>query len=264
MRIRPRLTRTVSAVTAGAAHVAELTSPQLGDAVHDGTAVALLPVGAVEPHGPHAPLGTDTLISVAVCERAATILSGDSATVRALVLPAVAYGVTRFSESFPGSVSLSATTLRALVVDICESLEAQGIALRVIVNSHFEPAHVAALREAAAQTGATLFDVTRRHVARRLTDEFSSGSAHAGRYETSIVLAVQPGLVDEARMRLLPALQVDMPAAMASGLADFHAMGMHDAYCGAPADATAEEGEQTLSTLSEMVVELVRERLGDD
>ena len=60
-------------------------------------------------------------------------------------------------------------------------------------------------------------------------------------------------------MRTLPALPVDMPAAIADGRTDFVAMGMTEAYCGAPAEATAAEGEATLVTLTAMLVEAVRE-----
>jgi creatinine amidohydrolase len=52
-----------------------------------------------------------------------------------------------------------------------------------------------------------------------------------------------------------------MPAAMAAGQTDFLAMGMDRAYCGAPAEATAAEGEETLATLSRLLVDLIRERV---
>ena len=240
----------------GPFHFAELTSPAAGD-LAAGTPVLLLPVGAVEPHGPHAPLDTDSIISAAVAERAAQELSGDGG-IRVLVLPPVSYGVTRYAAAFPGAVSISDQTLEVLVSEVCSSLRDQGFTRIVIVNSHFEPGHVAALRRAAERSGAALFDVTRRHMAERLTDEFKRGASHAGRYETSVVLAERPDLVDNERMRGLPELMVDMPAAIKSGKTDFIAMDMHDAYCGAPAEATAEEGAQTLATLSAMLVELIR------
>lgn len=237
---------------------AELTSPGAG-ALHDGpTPVLLLPVGAVEPHGPHAPLGTDSIISTAVAERTAQELQA-STDLLALVLPPIHYGVTRYAAAFPGAVSVSENVLEELVAEVCTSVRNQGFAHVVIVNSHFEPEHVAALRRAAGRSGAVLFDVTRRRLAERLTDEFKSGAAHAGRYETSLVLATRPALVDQERMRELPPLPVDMPAAIAGGRTDFIAMEMHDAYCGSPAEATAREGSDTLATLSAMLMELIRD-----
>jgi creatinine amidohydrolase len=130
-------------------HFADLTSPRARALLDAGPVpVLLLPVGAVEPHGPHAPLRTDSIISSSICERAAIELAGDR-TVRALVLPEIGFGVTHYAEAFTGAVTISEATLRAMVVEICASLRLQGFRHVVVVNSHFEPAHVAALREAA-------------------------------------------------------------------------------------------------------------------
>jgi creatinine amidohydrolase len=222
--------------------------------------VLLLPLGATEPHGPHAPLETDTLISVGVCRRAAERLEDDG-EVRALVLPPLPYGVTRYGAAFPGGISIGEATLRALVVEISRSLAAQGFCRLVLVNSHFEPEQVRTLREAVEGlgNGVRLLDLTRRENSQRLTDEFRSGSCHAGRYETSLVLADEPGLVRRERMEALEAKMVDMPAAIAAGQTDFMAMGMDRAYCGAPAEATAEEGRRTFETLADLVIDLVRD-----
>ena len=239
-------------------HFADLTSPRARALLDSGPVpVLLLPVGAVEPHGPHAPLGTDSIISTAICERAATALADDRA-VRALVLPEIGFGVTRYSAAFTGAVTISEDTLHAMVVEVCASLRAQGFRHHVIVNSHFEPAQVATLRRAADDAKAGFLDLTRRAVAEQLTPEFKSGAAHAGRYETSIVLATRPELVEAETMRRLPAYELDMPAAMAAGQTDFLAMGMDRAYCGAPAEATPAEGEETLATLSRVLVDLIR------
>jgi creatinine amidohydrolase len=210
-------------------------------------AVHLLPLGSTEPHGPHAPLQTDTLISVGICRRAAERLRGE---VDVLVLPAVPYGVTRYGADFPGAVSISEETLRSLVTEIAANFERV-----VLVNSHLEPEQVWLLRD----LGLPLLDITRRERAERLTDEFRSGAGHAGRYETSLVLAEAPGLVDQERMRTLEAKMIDMVAAIRSGQRSFVAMGMDQAYAGAPAEATAEEGEQTFEALADMLVELIRE-----
>jgi len=222
--------------------------------------VLLLPLGATEPHGPHAPLATDTLISLGVCRRAAERLGADP-EVRALVLPPLPYGVTRYGAAFPGGVSISEGTLGALVLEISTSLAAQGFPRIVLVNSHFEPEHVQTLREAVAELGegVRLLDLTRRRIAEQLTAEFRSGSCHAGRYETSLVLAAEPELVRRERMESLESKMIDMPAAIAAGQTDFIAMGMDRAYSGAPAEATAEEGEQTFEKLTELLIGLVRE-----
>jgi creatinine amidohydrolase len=242
-------------------HFADLTSPRARALLDAGPApVLLLPIGAVEPHGPHAPLRTDSIISLAVCERAATDLAEDR-KVRALVLPEIAFGITRYSAAFTGAVSISEATLLALIMEVCSSLRAQGFRHIVLVNSHFEPAHVATLRQAAEKAEVGFLDLTRRVMAEQLTEEFQSGAAHAGRYETSLVLATRPELVEAEVMRRLPALRGNMPAAMADGRTDFLAMGMDRAYCGAPAEATAREGDSTLATLAGLLIDLIREQV---
>ena len=244
---------------------AELAYPDVAALLEeDRRVVLLLPLGATEPHGPHAPLATDTLISVTTCERAAEVLRDDP-HVRALVLPTLPYGVTRYGLAFPGTISVSEDTLGSLVVDVCGSLAAHGFRHLVLVNNHFEPEQVGTLRavtEALRDTGrATVgyLDLTRRRNAARLTEEFRSGSCHAGRYETSLVLADEPALVRRERMETLESKMIDLPAAIAAGRTDFVAMGMDEAYCGAPAEASAEEGDRTFAILAEMLVELVRE-----
>ena len=240
---------------------ADLAYPDVEALLRDGRpTVLLLPLGALEPHGPHAPLKTDTLISLGICRRAAERLESDP-DVRALVLPPLAYGVTRYGTAFPGAVSIGEATLRALVVEICGSLAAQGLSRIVLVNNHFEPEQVRTLREAAEELAgaARLLDLTRAENARQLTDEFRSGSCHAGRYETSLVLADEPVLVPRERMEALESKMIDMPAAIAAGQTDFIAMGMDRAYCGAPAEATAEEGERTFAALTKLLIDLVRE-----
>ncbi|HWD85323.1 MAG TPA: creatininase family protein [Solirubrobacteraceae bacterium] len=230
----------------------ELTSPRLAE-VLAWRPVGLWPVGAVEPHGPHAPLGTDTLIAAGVCERAAARL-GDPPCV---VLPALPFGVTRYAASFAGALGVTEATLAGVVRDVAAAADAQGFRKIVVVNCHFEPEQVQTLRAVCAEAGVLYLDLVRRRAAERLTEEFRRGSCHAGRYETSLVLADAPELVDRARMRELPAVPVDMPAAMASGLNDFPSMGMTEAYCGAPAEATAQEGVVTFETLTDMLVELI-------
>jgi len=230
----------------------ELTSPRLAEVLAR-SPVGLWPVGAVEPHGPHAPLGTDTLIAAGVCERAAARLDDPPC----VVLPALPFGVTRYAASFAGALGISEATLVGAVRDVAAAADAQGFRKVVVVNCHFEPEQVQTLRVACAEAGMLYLDLVRRRAAERLSKEFRSRSGHAGRYETSLELADAPELVDRSLMSKLPAVPVDMPAAMAAGLSDFPAMGMTEAYCGAPAEATAEEGAETFETLTDMLVELI-------
>jgi creatinine amidohydrolase len=241
---------------------ADLTSPQVAELLaSERVPVLLLPIGAVEPHGPHAPLATDAIISAGMCTRAAAQLEDDH-EISVLTLPTLPYGVTRYAAAFPGAISVNEDTLQAIVVDVCASLVQQGFTRIVVVNNHFEPEHVATLRRAVAMVNldtVAYLDLVRRHNAERLTDEFRSGACHAGQYETSLVLADAPALVNAEAMSHLPAKQVNMATAMREGKADFMAMGMDRAYCGDPAAATPVEGESTFDTLTTMLVEVIRE-----
>jgi creatinine amidohydrolase len=224
--------------------------------------IALIPVGSVEAHGPHLPLGTDTFISVEVALRSARELASQGYI--AVRFPPLHYSVTDWAKSFAGTVSIAAGTSEALVVETARAARAMGFDRVVLTNAHLEPGHIATLRAAvarfAAETGSEdlLFpDKTRRRAAQRLTEEFQSGSCHAGQYETSLVLAIRPELVDLERAKQLPAHVVALHERIAAGARDFAECGLDEAYCGDPAHATVEEGEHTLAVLTALVIEAV-------
>ncbi len=228
------------------------------------TPVLLLPVGATEPHGPHAPLSTDPIISIGMCKRAASALNHDPA-LHVLILPTVSYGVTRYAAAFPGTVHLNEETLRALIVDACTSLAEQGFHHIVVVNNHFEPEHIQTLHRAiddvqeSSRARVGYLDLTRKERARRLTPEFQRGESHADKYETSLVLAERPELVDQAVMRELPTVPLNLAASIAAGKSDFLSIGLERAYAGSPAEASAEHGEEIFATLVAMLIEVVRD-----
>ena len=241
--------------------------------------VALLPVGAVEAHGPHLPLVADVIIAHAAAEAA---LDGIGALGFApLVLPPLAYTAAPFAAEHPGTLSVRASTVSALLADIAIALAQQNAAALVVVNAHLDPAHLASLRrgiaeyEAAAEADRSaaarapaaampvIFpDITRKPWALRLGDEFRSGACHAGQYETSVVMAAAPELVREEARQALPAHPVSLSLAHRGGASTFAQAGVPDAYCGDPAAATRREGEATAKVLGQIVTEAVVERLG--
>jgi creatinine amidohydrolase len=98
-------------------------------------------------------------------------------------------------------------------------------------------------------------------VARTLSAEFKSGACHAGRYETSLVLAARPELVEDDKRSGLGAVPISLSDGIRAGKSTFREMGMNDAYAGAPAEATAAEGDEQLELLATMVVTEVEEAL---
>jgi creatinine amidohydrolase len=225
--------------------------------------IALVPVGSTEPHGPHLGLGTDVIISAAACVRA-TELFEKKGPLTAVVAPAVSYGVTDCAAGFAGAVSVPAAVLTAYLGAICDGLLAQGVRHVCLVNNHLEPAHDAAVR-AALDGRAPKVSVAcplAKKWARTLSQEFKTGACHAGQYETSIVMAAAPELVDDAMRSVLQPVPISLSLKLKSGIDTFAAMGMELAYAGDPASATVEEGERMIQRLAEMVVGEVREALG--
>lgn len=242
--------------------LARLTWPEARERF-DGGLVMLLPIGATEPHGPHLPLDVDVTLSVAHARAAAARLA--ERDVDALVLPPLAYGVTFFTEGFEGRVSLRPGTLWAMLEDICDSLGEQGVRRLVFCNAHMEPGQVKVLRGVALERSepssegiqVVFPDLTRRRNAERLGDEFKSGECHAGRYESSLVLAFDPDGVREDERAALPPLEVGLVEKMGQGARSFLEVGADSAYCGDPARASAEEGRELAAELAALTVDAV-------
>ncbi len=248
--------------------LAAQTWPEAASVLHERT-VAILPIGSTEPHGPHLALDTDVTIAQAQARRAAQKL--ESLGVTAVVLPPLSYGLTRYTDGFAGTISLQPGTLWACLEDIVIALEQQGVRQVVFSNAHLEPAHVRILRGVAGDhptrgpyKAQVLFpDNTRRRWAQTLGEEFQSGDCHAGRYESSLVLAADPSHVRETERAQLIPLRIDLIDKMAAGVTSFRAAGADRAYCGDPARASAREGQALLESLADMVVTSVRETWPD-
>jgi creatinine amidohydrolase len=231
--------------------------------------VAVLPIGCTEPHGPHLPLDTDVTIALAQSRRAVERLQDEG--VRTVLLPPLAYGVTMYTDGFAGRLTLRPGTLWALLEDIVNALEQHDVRQVVFSNGHLEPAHVEVLRgvaldhaERGKQKAQVLFpDNTRKRWAQTLGAEFASGDCHAGRYESAIVMAADPAAVRETLRTRLPAVEIGLLAKMKAGVGSFLAAGAREAYCGAPAAASVDEGEALIERLAEMLVISVREAWPD-
>ncbi|MFO0755823.1 MAG: creatininase family protein [Byssovorax sp.] len=253
----------MSAPARGSLRLADLATVDLRARMERGERlVALVPCGSVEPHGPHLPLGTDTLIS----ERAAlaAIPQLEARGLSPLLAPSIPYGVTRFAEGFAGAISVPAEALTALLRAVITGFLDAGFAHVCLINNHLEPAHDAAVR--AALDGIPLgrasvaCPLTRRW-GRTLSAEFKSGACHAGRYETSLVLAASPALVDTAAASALPALDQSLSEGIKAGKQSFLSMGLTEAYTGAPALGTEAEGEALYALLATMIATEVDEAL---
>jgi creatinine amidohydrolase len=243
---------------------ARLTSPELDALLTAPEPVAvMIPVGAIEPHGPHLPLDTDVIISCAAVERAVPRLW--AAGVRGLLAPGVAYGVTECAAGFAGAAGVSEDALHAYLSAVVRGWIANGVAHVCLVSNHLEPAHEATVRGVVAGFSPALASAATplaRRWARTLSDEFRRGACHAGEYETSIVLAARPDAVRGEVAAALPEVDVSLAEMLRAGRTRFREMGLERAYAGAPARATAAHGEAMLERLGEMVAGEILEALG--
>lgn len=211
----------------------------------DGAAapVLLVPVGSLEQHGPALGLATDALVAAHATRRAAARLSGGD--LRLLVAPVVPYGASGEHEGFPGTVSIGHEALHLVLVELARSAcrWAQGV---VFVNGHGGnvPTLVDAVAQLRAEGRAVAWTACRT----------PGGDAHAGRAETSLMLALAPESV--ALDRLEPGCTEPvadlMPRLRSEGVRAVSPNGV----LGDPTTATRDLGRRLLA---EMVDRLVAE-----
>jgi len=154
--------------------------------------VAVLPVGSFEQHGPYLPLGTDTLIATAIA-------SAISQHHNVFQLPPVAFSCSHEHAAYPGTISISATTLAAIVADIIESLAQQNIAGLIVVNGHGGNAVLTNVVQQANHLNNPVKvglypsreDWTEARTAAGIHSS-NHDDMHAGELETSILLATHP------------------------------------------------------------------------
>jgi creatinine amidohydrolase len=241
--------------------IPEMTWTEVDQAMKD-RPVALLPVGATEAHGPHLPIATDTVIATELARRGAVKLKARG--IPSLILPPVTFTVADFGVDFAGTISLPPETATALLRDICVAAAKKFRAV-ALVNIQMEAAHLASVKKAveeANKAGANVCftDFTKKRWADQLGAAFQSGD-HAGTFETSLMMAAAPDKVREKARISLPPMDALAPA-IKKGAKTFVEAGGEDAYFGDPTASSAEEGEASFETLSEILTLSVMEHLG--
>lgn len=183
--------------------IASMTSHEFAAGLKK-TRTAILPVGAVEEHGGHLPLLTDTWHMEALAKAAAE-------QVEVFVAPAVPYGLCRSTSQHPGTISISFDTVKAVIRDVGRSLYQQGIRRLILASGHAGTSHQAAMIEAGEELMSLAPDlvVAVVTVVDLLKDQVSDllatpGDAHAGELETSVVMYLYPDLVKGLSPREYP------------------------------------------------------------
>lgn len=225
--------------------------PEIEAAIADGL-IAVLPVGALEQHGAHLPLTTDTVLASGVAR-------GLADATGALLLPAIAYGDAWTAEGWAGTLSLSPETLRAAVIDIGRGLHRMGIRGLVTLNGHFgnrEPIALAARTLSEEGFRVLHLDYPKLEaLAAEVCDSEPAGPGfyHADEVETSMMLALAP---DSVRLDRAAPEYPQFPETFGlepMQLSVFNRSGVF----GDPTPATAEKGERLLAGIVDECVRLV-------
>ena len=156
----------------------------------------IIPVGSVEAHGPHLPLGTDTIEIYEIAKKVAK-------SVAVFIAPPLWYGVCRSTSKHPGTVGITAETLRRCIKDVVKSLYANRLRNFIIISGHASSLHLSALQEAGEAlleempSDVTIAVVSAYSMAREAARGIckTEDDSHAGEIETSLMLHLSSRLV---------------------------------------------------------------------
>lgn len=229
----------------------EMTMPEVEKALADGCKTVLIPFGALEEHGPHLPLSTDTIQAYQVGKRAAE-------SVPLFVAPPIHYGNCRSTSCHPGTISISTRTLRYLMKDIVRSFYRQGICNVIVLTGHAGGAHRLALQDAGEEL---LHELPELRIAVVTEYELAkgegrgiietAGDAHAGEIETSRIMQSHPHLVKGGAEEEYPTFPVGI---LVRDKRSYWPGGVW----GNPSLATAEKGAKIEELVVKKLLELVK------
>jgi creatinine amidohydrolase len=231
--------------------------------------IALLPVAAIEQHGPHLPVAVDATINHGVLARAVELMPAD---LPVTILPALPIGKSDEHGAFPGTLSLSAETVIRLWSEVGDSVARAGIRKLVLFNSHGGQPQILDVVAGGLRARHGMLAVAVNYY--RLLDaqgmfppEELQHGIHAGAVETSIMLHLAPDLVRRDLAAKSPSLSQEMmrdfrhlsPIGRAAPFAwqtqDLNPTGV----CGDPTLADAEHGRRLVEQAAVKLVEILAE-----
>ena len=235
----------------------EMTRPEVEEAIASGVDTVIITIGSTEQHGLHLPLGTDAIMGEALGQRVARAL-GDT-----LLAPGMRIGCSEHHMDFAGSLTLSRQTFIGVVGDICRSLARHGFRHIVLLPTHggnFAPLAkaVEAIRPELSGVNLIAFtdlmafmdEIFQTGKARKVTPE--QAGAHAGEFETSIMLYLRPDLVaiDKAQPGYVGDQLRIAPLVFEKGFRAVTANGV----LGDPRNASAANGEAYMAAITDLLV----------
>lgn len=248
---------------------AEMTSPGVAAAAE--RLVAILPIAAVEQHGPHLPLGTDLVIAERLAAMAADAVPGD---LKIGLLPCLAFGKSDEHAGFAGTISLAAETLIAVLTDIGASLAESGVRRLVIVSGHGGNSECMAIAARRLRQRFAMAVVATNFMRFGLPEGVAGEAEarfgiHGGAVETSLMLHLAPEQVDMARAADFPSraetlsrdnrfLGFSGPGAIAWMAGDLNESGVVGNAGAASAEAGRRIAEWQSGRLATLIEELAR------
>lgn len=222
--------------------------------------IAIIPVGALEQHGPHLPLATDALLAEHIAYAASAELQGF------VVAPALSYGSSHHHLPYGATASLRTTSLLAALSDLAETLLTSGFAGVFVLNGHGGNAEVVqlaardvSLAHRSFVAGGSYFEIAELGLRDSGAVNVGEVPGHAGAFETSLMLAAFPELVRPISMDPSPAPATGWPSGRSYRLASPEPFRAPLGYSDNPPGASPEIGRQFL----DICVHAVREALLD-
>jgi creatinine amidohydrolase len=256
--------------------LAKIPFPEVKRLADAGRALTILPVGVVEEHGAHLPLGLDSFAAEVYAASAAPHL--EKAGYEVVVAPTINYGVARAAIDFPGTLSVEPETLRSMVVEIGRSLARHGLTKLVILNGHRDKQHMKALDDAkeillAEKLARVLFvgfahdDAVTAACYRAGVRQFYQSprpdrEGHGGESETSVALHSFP---EHVKKDLIGSLDTNFDydaEAFRNESKDYGSLSGGRGYFGWPQAATAATGEKLVAVRGENIAKVILREWG--
>lgn len=240
----------------------ELTRTEIGERARNG-AIAILPTGATEQHGPHLPVGTDTFAVEAITRAAAASVAD---RVPVVVTPTLPFGCSPHHLPFGGTMSISTPVYAALLRELLTSLITDGFSRAIVINGHGGNHELVqlAVRDLALEYPVNFAAASYWQMAGTTLHEISESPGgrtpgHAGHFETSVIMALQPDLVVEPRPSRDDDPSLIDPVELTSRLrVERHdAWQRFDGYTDSPATASAEAGQRYVEAAVKAVAEVL-------